>query len=131
MVSPLYALSPNHTTNRSSRHNLNPVKSNTSETADPAAQTTESSELPPPLAAEEGEASNPQRRRVSRFVDLARLRHAPPHERIAALRQLREQSRREPTAPEDAEETSRRTRLTNRLRDTFRIRTRQNDAPPS
>ena len=100
----------------------------------------EGSELPPPLGVEAGEASNVdevsgsnhQRRGVARLLDLNRLRHAPPDERIAALRQLREQSQREGEPAEDVEETSRRARLTNRLRDTFRVRTRaQNVTPPA
>ncbi|KAG4444298.1 hypothetical protein IFR05_000273 [Cadophora sp. M221] len=113
------------------RHDLRPVTSVTSN-AD--------GELPPPLSANDeadrisSEGSAHQRRRVSRFLDLNRLRHAPPDERIAALRQLREETQRageEPVNSGDiAEEPSRRARLTNRLRDTFRIRTRaQNDAP--
>ena len=102
----------------------------------------EGSELPPPLAPEAGETtaeasgeasgSTHQRRGVARLLDLNRLRHAPPDERIAALRQLREQSQREGAPTEDVEEISRRARLTNRLRDTFRVRTRaQNITPPA
>lgn len=96
--------------------------------------------MPPPLSVEGEEAasqeeasgSNHPRGRVARLLDLNRLRHAPPDERIAALRQLREQSQREGEAVEDVEESSRRARLTNRLRDTFRIRTRaQNITPPA
>ena len=131
-----------------SRHDLRPVASAT----DPAAPTAEGSELPPPLAADEGgengaeheaehgaepgtengaeaaegddASANHQRHRVSRFLDLNRLRHAPADERIAALRRLREQSQRDGEPAEDVEEPSRRARLTGRLRDTFRIRTR-------
>ena len=117
--------------NPCSRHDLRPVPS--------ASATAEGEELPPPLSANgEGEIeieaigddvsdSNHQRRRVSRFLDLTRLRTAPPEERIAALRRLREQSQRD--GEEDVEEHSRRARLTGRLRETFRIRTRtQNGA---
>jgi hypothetical protein len=102
--------------------------------------TGEGSELPPPLSvegegtasAEEATSSSPPRRGVARLLDLNRLRHAPPDERIAALRQLREQSQQEGEPTEDVEESSRRARLTNRLRDTFRIRTRaQNVTPPA
>jgi len=121
------------------RHDLRPEAS-----AD-ATPSAEGDELPPPLSANDGhEAATgnddssdaPQRRRVSRFLDLNRLRTAPPDERIAALRRLREQSRREGEATEDVEERSRRARLTGRLRDTFRIRTRrqqpqQTDEPQS
>ncbi|TVY88393.1 Receptor homology region,transmembrane domain- and RING domain-containing protein [Lachnellula willkommii] len=104
-----------------------------------------STELPPPLnlegtlesshqheAAESTEDSNNhQRHRISRFLDLNRLRHAEPHERIAALRQFREHARTEETNEEVEveEQRSRRARVTGRLRDTFRIRTRtQNPA---
>jgi hypothetical protein len=121
-----------------SRHDLRPVTSATENTENTASTTGEGSELPPPLGVEGAETaetdngSNHQRRRVSRLLDLNRLRHAPPDERIAALRQLREQSQREGEPAEDVEETSRRARLTNRLRDTFRIRTRaQNNVPPT
>lgn len=116
------------------RHDLRPV---TSGTSDPTSPTAEGSELPPPLAANEGSengaetvaesdnaSTNHSRGRVSRFLDLNRLRHAPPDERIAALRRLREESQRDGESAEDAEEPSRRARLTGRLRDTFRIRTR-------
>ena len=131
-------------TNSISRHDLRPVTSAT-DPASPTAEGAEGSELPPPLAANEGSehgadngaeaesynaSSNHQRRRVSRFLDLNRLRHAPPDERIAALRRLREQSQRDGEGVEDVEEPSRRARLTGRLRDTFRIRTRaQNEGP--
>ena len=112
-----------------SRHDLRPA---TTEAPEGAAPTAEGSELPPPLNPEEGtevtaegdEAlTSPQPRRGSRFLDLNRLRHAPADERIAALRSLREQTQRDGEA-EDVEEPSRRARLTGRLRDTFRIRTR-------
>ncbi|RDW83116.1 hypothetical protein BP5796_04607 [Coleophoma crateriformis] len=109
------------------RHDLRPE----------AAATDENDELPPPLvlAEETAEGSSepttePQRqRRASRFLELHRLRHAPAHERIAALRSLREQTQLEADNVTDApvaaaEDSSRRTRLTGRLRDTFRIKTR-------
>ena len=80
------------------------------------------------MAAEAGSqhSSDQHRNRISRFLDITRLRHAPPDERIAALRQLREQSQLEGQVEpaEDTEERSRRARLTGRLRDTFRIKTR-------
>jgi hypothetical protein len=93
----------------------------------------------PPVGTEaEGEAdadasnhaSHHHRLRVSRLLDLTRLRTAPPEERIAALRQLREQSQQESaasptTAAAAAEEQEGRSAgLTSRLRDKFRIRTR-------
>lgn len=126
---------------QSSRHDLRPVTSATSNTENTVSTTGangEGSELPPPLGVEGEETANPdeasgsnhQRRGVARLLDLNRLRHAPPDERIAALRQLREQSQREGEPVEDVEETSRRARLTNRLRDTFRIRTREQAVTP-
>ncbi|TVY29756.1 Receptor homology region,transmembrane domain- and RING domain-containing protein [Lachnellula hyalina] len=104
-----------------------------------------STDLPPPLNLEgtlealhhheAGESSedgnNHQRHRISRFLDLNRLRHAAPHERIAALRQLREESRTQEQIEQAVEgQQSRRTRVTGRLRDTFRIRTRTQDSAP-
>src|ERR1035438_133738 len=77
-----------------SRHDLRPLASATANTENIASTTGEGSELPPPLVvegaetAETGNGSNRQRRRVSRLLDLNRLRHAPPDERIDALRQL-------------------------------------------
>lgn len=113
-----------------SRHDLRPVTS-TASNADATAPATsaDGDELPPPLAAENGaetseEVDAPQRRRISRFLDRNRLRHAPPDERIAALRRLREHSQREGGVVEGSEQRSGRARLTGRLRDTFRIRTR-------
>ncbi|KAL3427576.1 hypothetical protein PVAG01_01085 [Phlyctema vagabunda] len=106
------------------RHDLRPEASNNEVAA-------EGDELPPPLNPAEGASENEAHpRRGTRFLDLHRLRHAPAHERIAALRSLREQSRRdgnvvEQTAPEA---TSGRTRLTGRLREAFRIRTRAEPA---
>lgn len=117
-----------------SRHDLRPVATE---------PTAEGSELPPPLSTTEdgtpptaststspvpaGEEDTHQRHRASRFLDLHRLRTAPPDERIAALRRLREQSRQDGDEVDDVEEPTRRARLTGRLRDTFRIRTRRQD----
>jgi hypothetical protein len=124
-----------------SRHDLRPVQSR-------GAETSEGDELPPPLnVAEdaghpagptaEGEAdaeashdAHRHRLRVSRLLDLARLRIAPPEERIAALRQLRAQTQQENAAPPTTaaaaveEQEGRSAGLTSRLRDKFRIRTR-------
>ena len=83
----------------------------------------------------EGDRGHGQRRRISRFLDLNRLRHAPPDERIAALRSLRQESQQETSTTavtaDDTEERSRRARLTGRLRDTFRIRTGAETSNPS
>jgi len=61
------------------------------------------------------------------------MRNASSHERIAALRQLRQQqeeSGANTAGPEaEGEEQSRRARLTGRLRDAFRIRTRPMPEP--
>jgi len=109
------------------RVDLRPAPSVAAETA-PAAD----GELPPPLT--ETEAGDPstraQRSRASRILDLAHMRHAPAHERIAALRQLRvEQQREGGGSATDVEERGRSSRLTGRLRDVFRIRTRTESVP--
>jgi len=60
------------------------------------------------------------------------MRNASSRERIAALRQLRQQQLEAGVSaegPEAAEEQSRRARLTGRLRDVFRIRTRPMPEP--
>jgi len=110
-------------TNVYSRHDLRPTPTE--------GTVAEGDELPPPLSPTEGGAAAvaatpaaedaPHRRRISRFLDLNRLRTAPADERIAALRNLREQSQRDGDATAEVEEPSRRARL----RDAFRIRTRQ------
>ncbi|KAF8864310.1 hypothetical protein BDZ45DRAFT_34253 [Acephala macrosclerotiorum] len=121
------------------RHDLRPVATADAENPESEGTNTEGGELPPPLAAEgentaaenaSAEGSTHQRSRASRLLDLHRVRHAPADERIAALRRLREQSQTE-AEPADAEEPSRRARLTGRLRDTFRIRTRTQNTPPA
>ncbi len=111
----------------------NTENSNPSSPTEQSVPVAEGSELPPPLLVAEGSepSADPHRNRISRFLDLNRLRHAAPDERIAALRELREQSQREgaPEVVEDTEERSRRVRLAGRLRDTFRIRTRTQNVP--
>lgn len=90
-------------------------------------------ELPPPLSAIENnshssdyDVANRHRYPLARFLDRNRLRHAPPDERIAALRQLRHHSRAEAgqSTTEDAEERIRSVSLAQRLKDAFRITTR-------
>lgn len=79
----------------------------------------------PPLGADvndTGESSNSSRRR-SRLFDLHRLRHATVEERIEVLRRYRTEQRSGSSASND-EEGRDRSRLTNRLREKFRIRTR-------
>lgn len=122
------------------RHDLRPVVTADADTENPETNP-EGAELPPPLAAEgenttadsaSAEGSSRRRNHASRLLDLHRLRHAPADERIAALRRLREQSQTEAEPAEgEAEEPSRRARLTGRLRDTFRIRTRTQNTPPA
>lgn len=102
--------------NASSRHDLNPTA--TAE-ADESTVAATGDSLAPPLAAgvgpETATAPNAGRGRMSRLLDLNRLRHAPPDERIAALRTLREQSRGDGTIIEEPEEPSRRTRMRERF----------------
>lgn len=88
--------------------------------------------MPPPLEIEgvhDDAQSTSQRRRMSRFLDLARLRHASAEERIQALRQYRhsEAQTQESTGSQDGSDRSdrsRRAKLADKLRDKFRIRTR-------
>ncbi|KAK0704975.1 hypothetical protein B0H67DRAFT_366801 [Lasiosphaeris hirsuta] len=85
---------------------------------------------PPPLSAydaEEAGAPSRERRRSSRILDLHRLRQATVEERIEILRRHRSQQQASTTSQSsegDSEERGRRARLADRLRDTFRIRTR-------
>ncbi|PBP28124.1 ring finger domain protein [Diplocarpon rosae] len=122
------------------RHDLRPA---TSETSSPQgyANANVDGEPPPPVPVNDG-ADNPgeqasshgsahQRHRVSRLLDLRRLRHAPPEERIEALRQLRVETQRAGEQNEAGEEPSRRAQRTGRLRDRFRVRTRAQDEPTS
>lgn len=85
--------------------------------------------MPPPLELEgpqDDAPSTSQRRRMSRFLDLARLRHASPEERIQALRQYRrsEVQTQEAAPAQDNGERSRRAKLADKLREKFRVRTR-------
>ncbi|CAL3967061.1 hypothetical protein PZA11_003483 [Diplocarpon coronariae] len=120
------------------RRDLRPA---TSENSSPTGPADADGELPPPLATSEGaenagervsgEGGAHQRHRVSRLLDLRRLRHAPPEERIQALRQLRVETQRAGEHNESAEEPPRSARLPARLRDRFRIRTRAPNEPTS
>jgi hypothetical protein len=115
-----------------SRIDLRPAETNA---AEPEQAAEEDAALPPPLTETEGADAqvHPSRGRLSRRLDAALMRNASSHERIAALRQLRQQQLDSgpPTAGPDAEreEQSRRARLTGRLRDAFRIRTRPMPEP--
>jgi Ring finger domain len=76
---------------------------------------------------------------LSDIRDIRRARNAPVEERLEALRRLRQSNRMHATANgdagadanEDIEESQGRRRLTTRLRDRFRIRTRQHGAEPA
>ncbi|KAI1447513.1 hypothetical protein F5Y02DRAFT_29681 [Annulohypoxylon stygium] len=77
----------------------------------------------------EDDGDGPQRRRISRFLDWNRLRHASVDERIQALRQYRESQQDATPGPSSAEDQNQHTRLSDRLREKFHIRTRAH--PPS
>jgi Ring finger domain len=111
-----------------SRHDLQPIPTATAEGNELPALIPPSEGLEGGIAPTgEGEtamnASHHHSLRISRLLDLTRLRTAPPEERIAALRQLHEQLLREGEA-EGVAQPNRPAGLTSRLRDTFRIRTR-------
>ncbi|KAH6688352.1 RING-7 protein [Plectosphaerella plurivora] len=95
--------------------------------------------LAPPLGSDGQDSdSGSQRRRASRLLDLGRLRHASAEERILALRQYRteQRTRDQPRSDDDTEAASmsdqdtgrRRVKLSDRLRDKFRVRTRPQGA---
>ncbi|KAK0635046.1 hypothetical protein B0T17DRAFT_474368, partial [Bombardia bombarda] len=141
------------------RLDLRPQDEKENATDDPANPTNAeaSTQLAPPLAADESEqqqqhdengASSTQRRRSSRLLDLHRLRHASIEERIEILRRHRSQQQESAAAAAatataatsqtgegagagaaDPEERGRRAKLTARLRDKFRIRTRTQSPP--
>lgn len=91
----------------------------------------ESGELPPPLEAEAGgnehQTASQRNRRSSRLLDLHRLRHASVEERIEILRRHRSAQQETSHAGDHEGETSERhhrSRLSDKLRDKFKIRTR-------
>ncbi|GLA42163.1 hypothetical protein AnigIFM63309_010491 [Aspergillus niger] len=92
------------------------------------------------------ESSHGRHRRISNYLhgtlNARRMRDASVEERLAALRSVREEANREEAADEaDEQRIRRRNRLTTRLREKFRVRTRahgevaepspSNDAPPA
>ncbi|KAF4510819.1 hypothetical protein G6O67_002682 [Ophiocordyceps sinensis] len=84
--------------------------------------------LPPPLVLE-GEdghgSSTSQGNRFARLLDINRLRQAPVEERIETLRQMRAQTNEnEPQDGEGGERPPHGARLTKKLKEKFRIRTR-------
>ncbi|CCE34540.1 uncharacterized protein CPUR_08473 [Claviceps purpurea 20.1] len=85
--------------------------------------------LAPPLALEEEDPESPHAQhgnRLSRFFDVNRLRHAPVEERIEALRQMRAQTQYQDMSAQEATAADRpqAAKLTDKLKDKFRIRTR-------
>ncbi|GJN74299.1 RING finger domain-containingprotein [Purpureocillium lilacinum] len=93
--------------------------------------------LAPPLAMEgedEHASSSTHSHRLSRLFDVNRLRQAPVEERIEALRQMRAQRNEhgheahEPEAADAADSRPHGARLTDKLKDKFRIRTRAQPA---
>ncbi|KAG5921367.1 hypothetical protein E4U42_005874 [Claviceps africana] len=106
------------------RLDLRPGRSTHSESSE------HSGNLAPPLALEEEDHESSfvhHGNRLSRLLDLNRLRHAPVEERIEALRQIRVHAQHQEEAnAEGATATGRShaARLTDKLKDKFRIRTR-------
>ncbi|KAI6354469.1 hypothetical protein MCOR25_008584 [Pyricularia grisea] len=90
----------------------------------------DSTQLPPPLGADpefevDTRGTNRDNRRSSRLFDIHRLRHASAEERIEVLRRYRRESQERPAANVNADdENSRTSRLTARLKEKFRVRTR-------
>ncbi|KAF1983736.1 hypothetical protein K402DRAFT_414334 [Aulographum hederae CBS 113979] len=109
------------------RIDLRPVTSHsTSDTLDPAAASRRGSFAPPLDANEDGHGSSSNRasRRLSAFLDVLnprRMQDAPPEERIAALRRVRERERER--GEENEAETRRRRRISARLGSVFNVRT--------
>lgn len=85
--------------------------------------------LAPPLALGEEDhevTSVHHGNRLSRLFDVNRLRHAPVEERIEALRQIRAHTEHQEISAPEATVTDRphAAKLTDKLKDKFRIRTR-------
>lgn len=114
-----------------SRLDLNPEAA-TDGTNDATTTDATATDLPPPLGQTgegQSEATPRARNRISRFLDLHRLRTATPDERIAALRQLREESRAEGTIAAEPQTEEPATR--NRLRDRLRLNRRSHQNAPA
>lgn len=87
--------------------------------------------LPPPLVLEgdDGDSSHaPHGNRLTRLLDVNRLRQAGVEERMAALRQMRAQSTNQDTQEPDTVDRPQAARLADKLKDKFRIRTRSQPA---
>ena len=81
-------------------------------------------ELPLPPVGDSAEGStSAYRDRLPRRLS-RQLRNAPVEERLAALRELRAQEQQESSREADVEDRHQRARITERLKETFRIRTR-------
>lgn len=74
-------------------------------------------------------AQNRHSRRLTNYLNARRMRNASVEERLAALRQVREANQGD-VADEDEGARSSRGRLTRRLRERFRIRTRAHGVSP-
>ncbi|RYO74175.1 hypothetical protein DL764_010929 [Monosporascus ibericus] len=83
--------------------------------------------LTAPVETDVADMNTAHRRRISRLLDWNRLRHASVDERIQALRQYRQTQ--QATGPGSADDQSRHTKLTDRLREKFHIRTRRQSQP--
>ncbi|KAI1175737.1 hypothetical protein F4777DRAFT_302358 [Nemania sp. FL0916] len=101
------------------------VEENEEPAATPDAPAVADGHLAPPTAEADqtatGEATN--RRRRSRLLDWNRLRHASVDERLQALRQYRQSQQGSSTTSNTPDDQRRRSRLTNRLRERFHVRT--------
>lgn len=111
--------------NSPSRIDLNPPK--TGENAEQEGENEHAAATPVDGAANSSvDATHPRHSRITDYLhgplNARRMRHATVEERLAALRQVRETSQGGATF--DEEETQPNRRLTTRLRDRFRIRTR-------
>ncbi|RYP56025.1 hypothetical protein DL771_012189 [Monosporascus sp. 5C6A] len=84
--------------------------------------------LAAPVETDVADMNMAHRRRISRLLDWNRLRHASVDERIQALRQYRQTQ--QAASPGSADDQSRHTKLTDRLREKFHIRTRRQSHPP-
>ncbi|KAG5937345.1 hypothetical protein E4U53_000022 [Claviceps sorghi] len=109
------------------RLDLRPGHSTHSESSEQGAN------LAPPLALEEEDHESScvhHGHRLSRLFDLNRLRHAPVEERIEALRQIRAHTQHQEENAQGATATGRphAAKLTDKLKDKFRIRTRSQAA---
>lgn len=113
-----------------SRLDLQPGKSSSNDDERRGSGSDNDDVLPPPLVLEADESDNgqPQRNRLSRLLDINRLRTATREEQMEALRQMRTRqpaAETEARADGDAEDEGHRgARLAAKLKEKFMIRTR-------